>query len=313
MRDGTVKAEQVAPTGLGSVAPTAALTDGIITGTTVAMQYKLSSATNYTAVTGTSITGLVAGTYDVRYAAKTGYNAGTDATVTVGAYVSPITVTSSLVKTTHGSAASLGADQVTILQFNGDTNVAADGSITVTFADGTQTVAKTVAVSAGDTNSIVAGKIIAAFATGLTGVTATQENNIAEFTENSPAANNNNIIITLAPGSVTGIDDEGGSLIMIRGSAASTGAAEVNTLTVTAATVNVNGNITVTFADGTQTVAKTVAVSAGDNASTVATKINDAFATGLTGVTATAVGNTVVFTANTPAIDKNVTVLISAL
>jgi hypothetical protein len=49
------------------------------------MEYKLSTAGSYTAATATEITGLAAGTYNVRYAAKEGFNAGTDAEVVVAA------------------------------------------------------------------------------------------------------------------------------------------------------------------------------------------------------------------------------------
>ena len=75
---------QIAPTGLAGVAPTSyGLSDGMITGTTVLMEYKLSTGGSYTTATATQITGLVAGTYNVRYAAKTGFNAGADAVVVV--------------------------------------------------------------------------------------------------------------------------------------------------------------------------------------------------------------------------------------
>ena len=50
------------------------------------MEYKLKSATVWIKVTGTEITGLAAGTYEVRYAAKEGYNAGGAAEVIVPEY-----------------------------------------------------------------------------------------------------------------------------------------------------------------------------------------------------------------------------------
>lgn len=82
--------EQEAPTGLVGVAPTTVDdNDGKITGVTTAMEYKLSTDTDYVAVTGTEITGLAARTYNVRYAAKEGYNAGAIVEVTVDAYVAP--------------------------------------------------------------------------------------------------------------------------------------------------------------------------------------------------------------------------------
>ncbi|MEI8199950.1 MAG: hypothetical protein WCG21_07805 [Eubacteriales bacterium] len=76
-------ADQAAPVGL-SVAPSAAGgSTGKITGTTTAMEYKLSADLTYKAVTGTEITGLAAGIYDLRYAAKEGCNSGVLATVIV--------------------------------------------------------------------------------------------------------------------------------------------------------------------------------------------------------------------------------------
>jgi len=78
--------EQAAPTGLAGVAPTTyGGTDGKITGTTIAMEYKLSTDTIWTPTTATEITGLAAGTYHVRYAAKVGFNAGTPVDVVVPA------------------------------------------------------------------------------------------------------------------------------------------------------------------------------------------------------------------------------------
>lgn len=84
------KQDQAAPTGLAGVAPTSVLNDGKITGTTTLMEYKLSTEpTAWIPVMGTEITGLTAGTYHVRYAAKTGFNAGALADVIVAAYVAP--------------------------------------------------------------------------------------------------------------------------------------------------------------------------------------------------------------------------------
>ena len=71
-------ADQGPPIGLAAVAPiTYGGSDGKITGTTTAMEYKLSTDSDYTAVAGTEITGLEARTYNIRYAAKSGFNAGT--------------------------------------------------------------------------------------------------------------------------------------------------------------------------------------------------------------------------------------------
>ncbi|NCB52764.1 MAG: hypothetical protein EOM54_12955, partial [Clostridia bacterium] len=84
--DGTL--DQAAPSGLTGVAPTSELNnDGQITGTSAAMAYRPVSGSEWTACTGTSITGLASGAYEVRYAEKTGYNASAATTVTVPAYV----------------------------------------------------------------------------------------------------------------------------------------------------------------------------------------------------------------------------------
>jgi len=81
-----LNATQLAPTGLLGVAPTTYDgTNGTITSTTTLMEYKLSGGASYTTVTATTITGLAAGTYNVRYAAKAGFDAGTDAVVVVAA------------------------------------------------------------------------------------------------------------------------------------------------------------------------------------------------------------------------------------
>jgi hypothetical protein len=76
--------DQTAPTFLTGTAPTVSGgSDGKITGTTSAMEYKLDGAANYTPVLGDKIDNLTAGTYRVRYAAKAGYNPGSDTVVTV--------------------------------------------------------------------------------------------------------------------------------------------------------------------------------------------------------------------------------------
>lgn len=79
--------EQAAPAGLTGIAPTTPENkDGRITGTTTAQEYKLSTVTDYVYATDLEITGLVPGTYQVRYAAKEGYNPGRVTEVVVPAY-----------------------------------------------------------------------------------------------------------------------------------------------------------------------------------------------------------------------------------
>ena len=78
---------QLAPTSVTGVAPSSsANNDGKITGTTTEMEFKVSGGSWQTA-TQTEVTGLAAGTYEVRYAAKTGYYASPATSVTVPAYV----------------------------------------------------------------------------------------------------------------------------------------------------------------------------------------------------------------------------------
>jgi hypothetical protein len=73
-----------APTGLtGSATSFAGESDGRISGTSSAMEYKLSSAPTYSTASDTETVNLPAGTYDVRYAAKTGVMASPSVTVTV--------------------------------------------------------------------------------------------------------------------------------------------------------------------------------------------------------------------------------------
>ena len=83
----TGNAEQAAPTGLSGVAPTTASNNnGSITGTTAEMEYRRTADTLWKACTGVSITGLLPGEYEVRYAEKTGYNASPSTKVTVPYY-----------------------------------------------------------------------------------------------------------------------------------------------------------------------------------------------------------------------------------
>ena len=71
---------EAVPSSVYGVAPTSeGSSDGQIAGTSAALEYKSVADTVYTPVTGTSITGLAAGTYQVRYAATTGYQGPTSA------------------------------------------------------------------------------------------------------------------------------------------------------------------------------------------------------------------------------------------
>ena len=78
------KASQSAPTGLKGVKPTTAGgSDGKITGVKEQMEYRKSGADSYTACTGKEITGLSAGTYEVRYKGDKNHNESPAFAVTV--------------------------------------------------------------------------------------------------------------------------------------------------------------------------------------------------------------------------------------
>ena len=76
-------ASQTAPAVSSTNETVAGKADGTITGVTTAMEYKLSTATEYTPITGTSVTGLAAGTYNVRYAADANHEASPAADVVI--------------------------------------------------------------------------------------------------------------------------------------------------------------------------------------------------------------------------------------
>jgi len=82
-----VKEDQTAPTGLTATkASSNTATDGKISGVTDAMEYQKDGDTAWTTVgeNKTEITGLIAGTYKVRYAGTADKNASTETTVQVG-------------------------------------------------------------------------------------------------------------------------------------------------------------------------------------------------------------------------------------
>lgn len=86
----TVNQKQVAPTNLQGVSPTKALNDAKIIGTTSLMEYKLKSEPSlWTAATEIETTGLTAGTYEVRYAARDGFDAGDISEVVISEYSAP--------------------------------------------------------------------------------------------------------------------------------------------------------------------------------------------------------------------------------
>ena len=80
------RAEQAAPEAatFTATAPTAeGESDGKITGVTEAMEYKKASSSAWTAVTGTEITGLAAGNYEIRFKQTDNYNASPSVSITI--------------------------------------------------------------------------------------------------------------------------------------------------------------------------------------------------------------------------------------
>ena len=78
------KVHREAPTGLSAVSTSGVgASDGKITGVTEEMEYQEASSSTWTAVTGTEITGLAAGTYYVRYAESKNYYASVTTEVKV--------------------------------------------------------------------------------------------------------------------------------------------------------------------------------------------------------------------------------------
>ena len=87
----TAKTTPDAPTSATAVdCTTADNNDGKLTGVTIEMEYKKSDATDWTAGTGSDITGLVPGTYYVRYKATDTTNASDNQELTVAGYTAPV-------------------------------------------------------------------------------------------------------------------------------------------------------------------------------------------------------------------------------
>ena len=104
------KATQEAPNGLIGVAPTTeGSSDGKITGTDDTMEYRAAGETVYTPCTGSEITGLSAGTYDVRYRASKNLKAGDDAKVLVGKSEPPQPTEFTVTFDANGGRGSMGS------------------------------------------------------------------------------------------------------------------------------------------------------------------------------------------------------------
>ena len=120
----TAKTTPDAPTAAAATdCTTADNNDGKLTGVTNAMEYKKSDATEWTAGTGSDITGLVPGTYYVRVKATDTTNASANQELTVKGFIS-YTVTFKVVngKWNEGEGDAATADKtVTLTGYEGDT------------------------------------------------------------------------------------------------------------------------------------------------------------------------------------------------
>ncbi len=113
---------QDAPSGLEGIAPTSsANNNGKITGTSDEMEYKLSSGEEWLSVTGTEITGLTNGTYEVRFRAKTGHNESASSIVVIQEYIASLTsksITKFDYSTTPATPAQLTSSAITSSDFS---------------------------------------------------------------------------------------------------------------------------------------------------------------------------------------------------
>lgn len=219
---------------------------------------------------------------------------------------SPTGVTTTYVNTTPGTVAASGQPQVVELTLSG-TPVA--GTLNVEFKDGTVNALVPVTVAAGDDLAAVVGKVETALK-GNTAIAADYDIVKAGarviFEAKAKAASKNVEIALTGDTSV-----EGSALTTTQGKADVSAAQQVVTLTV-ATPVTVSGKNTVRFTDGTVTKEVTINVTAGEDQSAVATKIRTAFTGQLTGYTVSGTTDKVVFTANTAAANKTVTITTSS-
>lgn len=104
-----------APTGITATACTTEdNNDGVIKGVTTDMEYKLSSLSGWVDGTGSDITGLVPGTYNVRYKETSTHEAGEIANVVVNAYNDPVLYSVTVNKGTANPVSAVAGTTITI-------------------------------------------------------------------------------------------------------------------------------------------------------------------------------------------------------
>ena len=105
----------IAPTGITAVAcTTEANNDGVLKGVTTEMEYKLSTLSGWVDGTGADITGLVSGTYNVRYKETSTHEAGQIANVVINAYNAPTMYAVTVNKGTANPVTAVAGTTITI-------------------------------------------------------------------------------------------------------------------------------------------------------------------------------------------------------
>ena len=104
-----------APSGITAVAcTTEANNDGVLKGVTTEMEYKLSTSSEWANGTGADITGLVSGTYNVRYKETSTHFAGQVANIVINAYNAPTLYAVTVNKGTANPITALAGTTITI-------------------------------------------------------------------------------------------------------------------------------------------------------------------------------------------------------
>ncbi|GAV13399.1 S-layer homology domain-containing protein [Paenibacillus sp. NAIST15-1] len=207
----------------------------------------------------------------------------------VGAPMSTITVPGDISSNTA---------QVVTLQLPGSEHQ--DGPIAVKFTDGISTVTiKTTLLDYPETGAQLAEKIAAAFGNSIPGWIVSTDYTRVLFTANAPAENNPKAVARLS-GDHTGVGMPDSTITTLGNPAASAGATQVATLSITNG-AKVQDSIYADFTDGTTSNRVRIDLAGTETADEVAAKIAAAYGNSIPGWTVTANGSDVLFTAQAPA------------